>query len=511
MKMYYFVSENIFAYNSGTEHAQAKRVQFFNREHQQNRLGQAAYVTRDYNRFLNRDATAVGLNNDEVVNMYDYFQGTTNVPRKKQHSRLLPQLPLDRYHIVGHGPNYSTVEDKGRVIARINVMPATVGLVNDITYYDRADNITVRENFDWRGFKSSVDYFHQDGQLAVQQFLNLAGDPVIEITHMNINGQLLPSMYKLKNYLGHDYRFNSQEQLFLFFLNEITRQQADITLISDRRGLDHVVAAVQGTVHKYAYLHGIHVGNVKHPVRGKLYDAYTNVLERYGQAFTAILVSTSDQQKDLKSRYPELTIKVAPDISLSSVVLNKAPITLQTRQLHQLIVVGRLSPEKRPEQALRVLAKVIKTIPDATLVYYGYAASQEVMDDLQTLAQKLAVTDHVTFGGYVSEEKLQQAYQQAQIILQPSIAESFGMNLVEAMSYGTPAISYDVPYGAQALIDDGHNGYIVPEGSSNAMAQKAIDLLSDDNLWSQMSAAAYVKSHNFADDKTTKLWQNIFK
>lgn len=509
--MYYFVSENIFAYNSGTEHAQAKRVKFFNREYQQNRLGQATYVTRDYNRFLNRDAAAIGLNNDEVLNMYDYFQGTTNVPRKKQHLRLLPQLPLDRYHIVGHGPNYSTVEDKGRVIARINVMPATVGLVNDIIYYDRADNITVRENFDWRGFKSSVDYFHPDGQLAVQQFLNLAGDPVIEITHMNVNGQLLPSMYKLKNYLGHDYRFNSQEQLFLFFLNEIARQQPDVTLISDRRGLDHIVAAVQGTVHKYAYLHGIHVGNVKHPVRGKLYDAYTNVLERFGGAFTAILVSTVSQQKDLASRYPALSIKVAPDISLSPVTLNKAPVTLQKQPSHQLIYVGRLSPEKRPDQALRVLAKVVKTIPDATLIYYGYAASQDIMDNLQTLAQKLEVTDHVTFGGYVNEEKLQQAYQQAQVILQPSIAESFGMNLVEAMGGGVPAIVYDVPYGAHVLVEDGVNGYIVPDGSNNTMAQKVVTLLSDDNLWSQMSTAAYEKAQAFADDKMTIMWQNVLK
>lgn len=72
--MYYFVSENIFAYNSGTEHAQAQRVKFFNRQATQGRLGQASYVTRDYNRFLSRDANAIGLNADEVLNMYDYFR-----------------------------------------------------------------------------------------------------------------------------------------------------------------------------------------------------------------------------------------------------------------------------------------------------------------------------------------------------------------------------------------------------------------------------------------------------
>ena len=507
--MYYFVSENIFAYNSGTEHAQAQRVKFFNRIAQQGMLGKAAYVTRDYNRFLSRDAGAVGLHATEVLNMYDYFQGTTDVQRQEQPLRLLAQIPLDKYHIVGHGPNYSTLEDAGRVVAKINVMPATVGLVNDILYYDRADNLTVRENFDWRGFKSSVDYFHPDGQLAVQKFLNLAGESVLEVTHMNINGQLLPSMYKLIDYLGHDYRFNTEEQLFLFFLNEITRQQPETTLISDRRGLDHIIAGVQGTNHKFAYLHDIHTSDTKQPVRGKLYPAYLNVLERYGQAFTAILVPTIAQQRDLQTRYPQLNIKVAPDVVVDEKTLAQPRVTLSERQSHQLLYVGRLSPEKRPEQALRVLARVVKTVPDATLTYYGYAATQEIMHELQELATKLNVADRVTFGGYVSEAVLQKAYQQAQVILQTSVGEGLGMNLVEAMSYGVPSVSFDVPYGAHALIEDGVNGYIVPDGSNLAMAQKVTELLLDDDLWTQMSVAAYDKAQAFSDNKMATIWQQV--
>lgn len=130
--MNYFISENVFTFNSGTEHSQVKRVKLFNAQGQP-----ALYVTRNYNRFLARDAASIGLNQDEVLNMYDYFQGTTAVERKEQPLRLLDQIPLDEYHIEGHGPNYSTINHAGRELARINVMPATVGLVNDILYYDR--------------------------------------------------------------------------------------------------------------------------------------------------------------------------------------------------------------------------------------------------------------------------------------------------------------------------------------------------------------------------------------
>ena len=43
--MNYFISENVFTFNSGTEHSQMKRVKLFNAQGQP-----ALYVTRNYNR-----------------------------------------------------------------------------------------------------------------------------------------------------------------------------------------------------------------------------------------------------------------------------------------------------------------------------------------------------------------------------------------------------------------------------------------------------------------------------
>ncbi len=78
--MNYFVSENVFTFNSGTEHAQAKRVQLFTEQGQS-----AQYVTRNYNRFLARDAEAIGLHAEQVLNMYDFFQGVPTYRVRKFH------------------------------------------------------------------------------------------------------------------------------------------------------------------------------------------------------------------------------------------------------------------------------------------------------------------------------------------------------------------------------------------------------------------------------------------
>lgn len=500
--MNYFISENVFTFNSGTEHSQMKRVKLFNAQGQP-----ALYVTRNYNRFLARDAASIGLNQDEVLNMYDYFQGTTAVERKEQPLRLLDQIPLDEYHIEGHGPNYSTINHAGRELARINVMPATVGLVNDILYYDRFGNTTARENYDWRGFKSSVDYFHPNGALAVQKFLNQDGVPVIEVMHMNVNGNILPTMYKLLNYKGRDWRFNTEDQMFLFFLNELTNENPGSTLVSDRRSLDHVVADVQFAAKKFAVLHDIHTPDIKNPVRGKLYDAYLNVLERRVKDFDAILVPTVEQQQDLQKRYPGVTFRVAPDTFVDDAHLAAEHVKLPERLSHRIAYVGRLSPEKRPDQAIRALARVVKSIPDATLAFHGYPSNADILNELKALAKQLDVEQNVIFGDYVTGEKLAKAYTEAQVIVQTSVAEGFGMNLVEAMSYGVPVVSYDITYGTKELVDDGMNGYVVPAGAHGDMADRLTAILSDTGLWAALSEGAYRKAQTFSADEMMPLWQ----
>jgi len=414
----------------------------------------------------------------------------------------LPQLPFADYHLNSHGPNYATIDYAGRQLARINVMPATVGLVNEIMYYDRLGHQTVRENFDWRGFKSSIDYFHPDGTLAVQKFLNLAGKPVLEITHMDVNGHRYPTMWKLLGYKGHDWRFNSQNQLFLFFLNELCLDNPNSSMFSERRTVDNVVADVQYAAHKYAILHDIHTTEATQPRTAPLHAVYQPLLEQRLTDFDAVFVPTIQQQNDLHHRYPQGTFKVIPD----TVLLHNQSIDLP-RHAGEIIFVGRLSPEKRPEQAIEALATTIKRVPEATLLLHGYATSPDFLQQLQDTVIKLGLEQQVRFGPYITGTDLQQVYQQAKVIVQTSIAEGFGMNLVEAMGAGVPVVTYDLNYGAHELITDGVEGYIVANGDYTALANRVSAILSDEALWQRMSQAALENSRQWAAKNVMQAWE----
>ncbi|WP_288530798.1 glycosyltransferase [uncultured Secundilactobacillus sp.] len=502
--MNYFISENIFAFNSGTEHSQAKRTLLFNK------MGASAkYVTRDYNRFLARNAATLGLDRAQVLNMYDFFQGRTDVVRVEQPLRLLKQIPLDHYHIVSDNPNYSVIQHAGVPIARVNVMPATVGLVGDITYYDRFGNSTVRENWDWRGFRSSIDYFHPNGQLGVRRILNAVGETVIEITHMNVDGKLQPTMWKLLNYKGHNFRFNTEDQLFLFFLNERLMTDPEALVISDRRSLDYVLADVSAVHNKWAYLHDIHVVNEKEPLKGRLFEAYVPVLESRAKDFAGVFVATEAQKHDIEQRFPKLTVVVAPDT-----VVNQARLDVglppEPKQDHHILWVGRLSPERRPEEALKAFTTVVKNVSDATLEFRGYPASAAYLTELKQLADQLGVIDDVSFGEYVTGQALAKRYQNAAVLLQTASGEGFGMTITEGFSYGVPAVAYDVRYGIKDQIRDGENGFLVQNGSTSILAARLTEILTNDALRKAMRQSAFDTAQTHTEKAVFKAWKQAF-
>jgi poly(glycerol-phosphate) alpha-glucosyltransferase len=474
-----------------------------------NELGDdARYVTRNYSRFLNRDLEREGLKENEALNMYDYFQGFLGRKRVKQPLRDLAELPLDEYHLVAHGANYTMIERNGEEIGRIDVMPATVGLVNTITFYDRYGNTELVENYDWRGFKSSIDYYHASGKLGSQIFLNAEGVPVLEITHMNIGKEVHPTMWKLLDYKGRTYRFNNEDQLFLFFLNEIGAEYPNSVMVSDRRPLDRVVGQVQFAGAKYAYFHDTHTPEVKAPVHGKLYEAYRYVLEEAPEKFDGVIVPTVDQQSDLKKRYPDGNFFAIPDtyVDKHQIAAGKRS---HSRKQHLILFSGRLSPEKQPEHALRVFAEVLKKVPDARFEFRGYPSSADYLQQLKKQVETLNIKEAVEFGEYLPQADLPERYGVAEFIVQTSKEEGLGMNLIEAMSYGVVPVSFDITYGTKELLEDGVDGVVVPLNADELMAEKIVHLMQHTPEWRKLSKAAIAKSNTFDAESVHQLWQQL--
>ena len=98
----------------------------------------------------------------------------------------------------------------------------------------------------------------------------------------------------------------------------------------------------------------------------------------------------------------------------------------------------------------------------------------------------------VTFAGVIDNSELPVAYSQAHVFLIASLEEGLAMVQGEALACGCPVIA-TTNTGAEDLITDGKEGFIVPIRSSQAITDRLQQLADEPALRQSMSEAAIQK------------------
>ena len=114
------------------------------------------------------------------------------------------------------------------------------------------------------------------------------------------------------------------------------------------------------------------------------------------------------------------------------------------------------------------------------------------------LIEELGLQAHVTFLGEVSEQELVAWYHRATAFVMPSLSvgdhfEGFGLVHLEANACGTPAIG-TWESGAEEVIVDGENGFLVPQNDPEALAEAIGRLLADATLVQRMGASGRARA-----------------
>lgn len=160
--------------------------------------------------------------------------------------------------------------------------------------------------------------------------------------------------------------------------------------------------------------------------------------------------------------------------------------------------VGRLRNYKSLPVAIRAMPEVLRSVPDAHMVIAG---SGEAQDRLQQLVRDLGLEKQVRFSGYVPQDVKIRLLQQAQVVVNPSMKEGWGISVIEANACGTPVIGSNV-CGLCDSIVDGETGLLFPYGDSHAMANHIVRLLKDSKERERLSINALTWSQNFNWDRT---------
>lgn len=493
--MIYLTGENVFAFNSGTEFSQFERLKAFNENGMKAKL-----LLRNYNRMLAKNIVDHQIKDTTILNMYDYFQNAVGLERQEKPLRLLDSMALKDYHIVSLNNNVSELRYQGKLIGKVSVMPETIGLVGAIEYFDSLGYTMVKEYWDWRGFRSMVETYHPDGSVASQEYLRPDGSVALEVAHMYIGEKVLPTSFKLIDYRGKDYAFDTENQLFTFFLNEINAQTPG-TFISDRRTLDHCVMHVANAKGKLAYIHSVPFADNKKPELGVL-PAYREALGAGN--FDQVVFPTKAEADDVRKLVnTELVTAVAPDSFVSPRAKGKTLSKAKT-----LVYVGRLAEDKNITDLLKCFKEM--HLKDETLRFklQGYFSSSKYQEQLQELVKELKLQNAVEFIMYRHDFDI---YEEATLFLNASPSEGFGMNMLESMAYGVPVVSYAVAYTENNLIKDGENGFNVRNKTPKLLAQKALELLGSKETYQELSAGALKTARAYDEQALVSAWKKLLK
>lgn len=131
-----------------------------------------------------------------------------------------------------------------------------------------------------------------------------------------------------------------------------------------------------------------------------------------------------------------------------------------------LLVVGRLAPEKNLDLVLETFDAMRAVHPGVRLVFAGDGPMRDTLERRCPGAR---------FLGSQSQADLARSYASADLLLFPSLTETFGNVTLEALASGLPVLAYACAAAAE-WVQTGVNGWTVPAGDAQAYVQTAVDL-----------------------------------
>lgn len=141
--------------------------------------------------------------------------------------------------------------------------------------------------------------------------------------------------------------------------------------------------------------------------------------------------------------------------------------------------VGKIFWIKNYPMLLEVFKPIAEKNSNAVLMIVGSGDQ----NDLRRLASELKIENQIIFTGWRSD--IANIFSAIDVFVHPSVAESFGLVVVEAMAMEKPVICTDVGI-AREIIEDGKNGFVVPTGDAEKFTEAMEKIIALRENWNEI-------------------------
>lgn len=187
------------------------------------------------------------------------------------------------------------------------------------------------------------------------------------------------------------------------------------------------------------------------------------------------------------------------------------PVNSPTMKREPIVLTaGHLVPYKNPETWLAVAERVVSQKQDVIFVWLG---DGELLEQLRDKVKRQGLAERILFPGYVVDTA--SWYAKAQVYFQPSLLESHGIAVLEAMTHRLPCVVAEVG-GLRESVVDRLTGYTGRPDDTEFFSKRIIELLDNSRLRLLMgeagkSRATELFSEGEQEKKILGIYQGLAK
>lgn len=188
-------------------------------------------------------------------------------------------------------------------------------------------------------------------------------------------------------------------------------------------------------------------------------------------------------------------------------VIDKLPEKRIFKKHDTLISIGRLSKEKGYSDLVDVVKIIKNKIPNIKLYLIGDGVEREA---IESKIKKLKLEKNIILCGFCNSDEIEKYMKKSDIYVMTSFTESFGIVLIEAMSYSLPCIAFDSANGAKNLLSN-NRGVLISNRDKENMANNIVKLLGDSKCLQDIGNRGYEYCQQFLSENVKKDWLDLLK
>lgn len=234
---------------------------------------------------------------------------------------------------------------------------------------------------------------------------------------------------------------------------------------------------------------------------------------RRADGYVTITAALHDELKDRFGSRPR--IAVIPDGARVDREGDRARPPSDARAAPEIAAVVAYAGHLYAWKGVDVLLEAIARLPRARGLIVGGHSAEPDLARTMSVADRLRISDRVTFTGLVEPAQVAQLLTQADVLVLPNPASVIStrytspLKLFEYMAAGRPIVASDLP-SIREILRDGVNALLVPPGDPIALASAIDRLLTDPELAARLARAALDDVPNYSWARRAELLEALF-